>query len=68
MFVVIKNHHLQLEVLTFKAQFSILDQKNENSTNFGSSLIVLVLHFINFVICYLSMFVTKILKYKYFIK
>ena len=61
-FVVIKNHHLQLEVLAFKAQFSILDLKNENSTNFGSSLTVLVLYFINFVIYYLSLFVTKVWK------
>ena len=44
MFVVLKNHHLQLEVLT-KTQFSILDLKNGNSTNFVSSLTVLVLCF-----------------------
>ena len=55
-FVVIKNHHLQLYRSTdFKAQ-------NENSMNFGSSLTVLVLHFINFVICYLSIEVTKVWK------
>ena len=56
--MVIKIHHLQLEVLT-KTQFSILDLKNDNSTKIGSSLTVLILHFLNFVIYYLSMFVWK---------
>jgi len=53
-FMVLKNHHLQLEILTLRLSVVFLAKSMIKSTYFGSSLRVLVLHFLNFVIWYLN--------------